>query len=139
MDASILRPCSHWAGGGLKAGHQRPPTTSERPFSRRPILPPWQPGAILKSGIGGTTLDLIIEPDAQPVPPARTIQGFGACFNELGWIALKTLPVKDRESVLRELFHPTEGARFTFCRMPSVQTISQSGPIATTISTVTSS
>jgi glucosylceramidase len=79
---------------------------------------PWQPGAILKAGSGGTTLDLALEPDAQFGETARTIQGFGACFNELGWTALSALTVKDRESVLRELFHPTEGARFTFCRMP---------------------
>jgi len=98
-----------------------PPTTvdDERAtFLTTTEAAPWRPGAILKSGIGGTSLDLIIEPDAQPLPAARTIQGFGACFNELGWIALKALPVNDRESVLRELFHPTEGARFTFCRMP---------------------
>ena len=25
---------------------------------------------------------------------------------------------KDRDSVLRELFHPTEGLRFSYCRMP---------------------
>jgi glucosylceramidase len=79
---------------------------------------PWQAGTILKAGSGGTALDLIIEPDDQPGPAAHTIRGFGACFNELGWTALNALSGKDRTSVLRELFHPTEGARFTFCRMP---------------------
>jgi len=79
---------------------------------------PWQSGTIIKAASAGTTLDLIIEPDVQPAAGARTIQGFGACFNELGWTALNALNAKDRESVLRELFHPTEGARFTFCRMP---------------------
>lgn len=79
---------------------------------------PWQPGTILKAGGGGTTLDLSIELDGRPTVATRAIQGFGACFNELGWIALKALPPKDRDSVLRELFHPTEGLRFSFCRMP---------------------
>ena len=46
------------------------------------------------------------------------MQGFGACFNELGWTSLQRLPVEDRERVLRELFHPAEGARFSYCRMP---------------------
>jgi glucosylceramidase len=79
---------------------------------------PWQPGAILKMASGGTALDLVIEPDVHPHESARTIQGFGACFNELGWIALNALHEQDRQSVLRELFHPTEGARFTYCRTP---------------------
>jgi len=78
---------------------------------------PWQPGSILKGSIGDDALDLAVDPYA-PATPTRAIQGFGACFNELGWTALNALSMKDRESVLRELFHPTEGARFTFCRMP---------------------
>jgi len=78
----------------------------------------WRPGGIFKASAGGTILDLAVELDAQSEGSARTIQGFGACFNELGWTALNALPAKDRDSVLRELFHPTEGARFTFCRMP---------------------
>jgi glucosylceramidase len=79
---------------------------------------PWQAGTILKAGGGGTTLDLLVEVDGHPQSAARAIQGFGACFNELGWLALNALPEQDRNSVFRELFHPTEGARFTFCRMP---------------------
>jgi glucosylceramidase len=46
------------------------------------------------------------------------MQGFGGCFNELGWTSLSALPEADRESILRELFHPAAGARFTYCRMP---------------------
>jgi glucosylceramidase len=79
---------------------------------------PWQPGAVLKAGGSGTTLDLSVEADGLLQSAARAIQGFGACFNELGWLALNALPARDRDSVFRELFHPTEGARFTFCRMP---------------------
>lgn len=79
---------------------------------------PWQPGRVLQGGSGGTTLDLVIESDGLPAEVTQTIQGFGACFNELGWTALNALDEQDRQSVLRELFHPTEGARLTYCRTP---------------------
>ncbi len=48
----------------------------------------------------------------------QTIEGFGACFNELGWTSLSLLSAKDREAVLKELFKPNTGANFTICRMP---------------------
>lgn len=48
----------------------------------------------------------------------QTIEGFGACFNELGWTALSRLSPEDRDSVLTELFSPGAGANFNLCRMP---------------------
>jgi glucosylceramidase len=48
----------------------------------------------------------------------QTIEGFGACFNELGWTSLSVLPKKDREVIFKELFSPNAGANFTICRMP---------------------
>ena len=48
----------------------------------------------------------------------QTIDGFGACFNELGWTSLSVLPEKDREDILKELFYPGQGTNFTICRMP---------------------
>ena len=50
--------------------------------------------------------------------PLQTIEGFGSCFNELGWTSLSLLSVEDRESIFRELFEPGVGANFTICRMP---------------------
>lgn len=50
--------------------------------------------------------------------PLQTIEGFGACFNELGWTSLNSLSQADRESVLKEWFAPGEGGNFTICRMP---------------------
>lgn len=47
----------------------------------------------------------------------QVIDGFGGCFNELGWDALSLLSEEQRDAVLNELFGP-EGARFTFCRLP---------------------
>ena len=48
----------------------------------------------------------------------QTMEGFGSCFNELGWTSLSKLPEPERDDILRELFAPGEGANFTICRMP---------------------
>lgn len=48
----------------------------------------------------------------------QVIDGFGSCFNELGWTSLNQLSDADRESILNELFSPGVGANFTICRMP---------------------
>jgi glucosylceramidase len=48
----------------------------------------------------------------------QTVNGFGGCFNELGWTSLQLLSDKDRKSILKELFAPNVGANFTICRMP---------------------
>jgi len=48
----------------------------------------------------------------------QTIEGFGGCFNELGWTSLNELYESDRQSVLKELFAPDFGANFNICRMP---------------------
>jgi glucosylceramidase len=47
----------------------------------------------------------------------QQIEGFGGCFNEMGWDALITLPEKERNDVLNRLFSPSE-ANFTLNRMP---------------------
>lgn len=48
----------------------------------------------------------------------QTMQGFGTCFNELGWTSLNVLKTEDREAIMKELFAPGVGANFTICRMP---------------------
>jgi glucosylceramidase len=48
----------------------------------------------------------------------QIIDGFGGCFNELGWEALMLLTEKERNRVLNSLFHPTDGSNFNLCRMP---------------------
>jgi glucosylceramidase len=63
---------------------------------------------------GGGMADVMVLGDA----PQQTIEGFGACFNELGWTSLAALSPADRDSVLREMFAPGVGAGFTLCRMP---------------------
>jgi glucosylceramidase len=47
----------------------------------------------------------------------QQIEGFGGCFNEMGWDALTALPEQERNDVLNKLFSPSE-AHFTLNRMP---------------------
>jgi glucosylceramidase len=47
----------------------------------------------------------------------QTIDGFGACFNELGWTALSCLSETQRNEIFHELFSDA-GAHFSVCRMP---------------------
>lgn len=76
----------------------------------------WQQQPDLLSASADTipTIDVTILTDK----PLQQIEGFGACFNELGWIALSRLEPSDRERIMEELFYPEYGANFTICRMP---------------------
>ena len=56
--------------------------------------------------------------EAQLDKPLQTIDGFGACFNELGWTSLSALTDEDREAIFRELLAPGVGLNFNICRMP---------------------
>jgi glucosylceramidase len=48
----------------------------------------------------------------------QTIDGFGACFNEVSWQTLQTLPDERRARVLNDLFDPIDGCGFRLCRVP---------------------
>jgi len=48
----------------------------------------------------------------------QTIDGFGGCFNELGWDALQTLTEENRLAVTKNLFDSISGCRFNIYRMP---------------------
>ncbi len=58
--------------------------------------------------------DLVVQSDRHE----QTIDGWGGCFNELGWVALQSATPADRREVLRQLFAPGVGLDFTICRMP---------------------
>lgn len=45
-----------------------------------------------------------------------TFQGWGTCFNELGWDALKTLAQSDQDKILKDIFSPQGDLRFTLGR-----------------------
>ncbi|MDR2026215.1 MAG: beta-glycosidase [Prevotellaceae bacterium] len=64
--------------------------------------------------IKGNTFDTEVD----VLNPKQTVEGFGTCFNELGWTSLSVLSEADREAVMKELFEPRTGANFTVCRMP---------------------
>lgn len=48
---------------------------------------------------------------------SQCIEGIGGTFNELGWEALMSLPEKEREQILDDLFS-LDGANFNYNRMP---------------------
>ena len=74
----------------------------------------WTVQKVLKTQVATAKFDAEIKLDK----PLQTIDGFGTCFNELGWDALQLLSKKDRNSIFEELFKSGKGANFTICRMP---------------------
>ena len=75
---------------------------------------PWSVTSIESNVSNSDATDIIIE----STDTLQEIEGFGACFNELGWTSLQRLSPEDREGILQELFEPGFGANFTICRMP---------------------
>jgi glucosylceramidase len=59
-----------------------------------------------------------IDAEIFPESKEQVIDGFGACFNELGWTALSVLEEKGRDAILNNLFDPAEGLKLNICRMP---------------------
>jgi len=73
-----------------------------------------QPGIALRTNRDDAPYDLEVRFDKRE----QTIDGWGGCFNELGWVALQSVSPDAREEVLRNLFEPGRGLNFTICRMP---------------------
>ena len=63
---------------------------------------PWQEQSDLVSASSDTipTIDAVIHTHKK----GQKIDGFGACFNELGWISLSKLDPTVREEIMEELF-----------------------------------
>lgn len=99
--AAVVPAARHESPSGAAVERYVPTATS-----------PWQRREVEPTSGGGT--DVSVQTDA----PLQAIEGFGACFNELGLTSLSLLSPADRDSVLRELFAPGVGAGFTVCRMP---------------------
>jgi glucosylceramidase len=80
----------------------------------------WQSAPLYKPSFAFDELNLIVgTADLDDAAnSAKTMEGFGGCFNELGWTALESLSDADRDSVMTEFFDPKAGARFSYCRMP---------------------
>lgn len=96
LSSCIFQPRASWV------------TTTETAF--------WQKQPELLSASVDTikTIDVVILTDKKQ----QQIDGFGACFNELGWISQSRLEPKVREKIMEELFFPDYGANFNICRMP---------------------
>ena len=77
----------------------------------------WQDAPVHDPAFSWDLLNLNLDP-TKTQPGSRPIEGFGACFNDLGWTSLSALGEADREAVMRELFDAAAGTRFTYCRMP---------------------
>jgi glucosylceramidase len=75
---------------------------------------PWQVRPLRAPGWRWDTLDVQVAEESN----APAVEGFGACFNELGWTSLQALGGEDRDAVMEELFAPGKGANFSICRMP---------------------
>jgi glucosylceramidase len=80
-------------------------TTPEAPFVEN--RPATLTGATKEAG----DVEVLID------KPLQTIEGFGGCFNELGWETLAALNKTDLDAVITDLFGE-EGMNFTLCRMP---------------------
>ncbi len=48
----------------------------------------------------------------------QVIDGFGGCFNELGWEALNLLQQSEKEQIIKNIFDSITGCNFNICRMP---------------------
>lgn len=75
---------------------------------------PWEMQADLQASQGKATAEVIVDLTQEE----QTMEGFGTCFNELGWTSLCALEPQVREGIMQELFSPGVGANFTICRMP---------------------
>lgn len=74
----------------------------------------WQTGnkVKLEKVVSGESFDIIVGDKK-----LQSIEGFGACFSELGWDALMEVSDGQRSEVIRQLFSPEE-ANFTYNRIP---------------------
>ena len=81
-------------------------TTNDRPWVIN------QPASIKKETSPKATV--IIRTDQT----RQTVDGFGGCFNELGWDALTVLKPEEKDAILKSLFDTLSGCRFNICRMP---------------------
>jgi len=48
----------------------------------------------------------------------QIVDGFGGCFNEMGWEALNLLQQNEKNQIVKDLFDSISGCKFNICRMP---------------------
>ncbi len=64
--------------------------------------------------VTGGTADLTVDETSK----LQRFDGFGGCFNEMGWDALSVLPADQVTNAMKLLFDPHEGASFLYGRLP---------------------
>jgi glucosylceramidase len=72
----------------------------------------WMPGQVTKAASG--TADLNVDKNTT----YQRWDGFGGCFNEMGWDALSVLSADQVTNALKLLFDPVEGANLAYGRLP---------------------
>jgi len=72
----------------------------------------WMTGTVTKVASG--TADLAVD----KTTTYQRWDGFGGCFNEMGWDALSVLPADQVTNALKLLFDPINGAAFVYGRLP---------------------
>jgi glucosylceramidase len=72
----------------------------------------WMQGQVttLTSGTADFTVD--------PATKYQRWDGFGGCFNEMGWDALSVVTSDDITNAMKLLFDPVDGANFVYGRLP---------------------
>jgi glucosylceramidase len=73
---------------------------------------PWQ---VVEAVAADSPAEASVVVDLKAVNQA--VEGFGTCFNELGWTSLSELSEADRTAILQDLFTP-DGLNLTMARMP---------------------
>ncbi len=73
----------------------------------------WKDGVNLNFKVSDEKADIVIFPKKK----LQKIDGFGACFNELGWEVLQGVDEKVRKNIITDLFS-VEGMNFSLCRIP---------------------
>src|SRR5690606_26079029 len=99
------------AGGGEGDGAGGAPVVDKPGYAVSGDGVPWTEGE-LAEGSGNASISVDANDEKQDW------HGFGGTYNEKGWDALMALDEADRDRAIRLLFSPTEGAGFTFGRIP---------------------
>jgi glucosylceramidase len=96
--------------GGGGAGMGGGPATTDVMTSGQGAY--WTPGQVTKVASG--TADLNVDKGTT----YQRWDGFGGCFNEMGWDALSVLTADQVTSALKLLFDASAGANFVYGRLP---------------------
>lgn len=75
---------------------------------------PWTSAKTRLVRLAKSKTEVTILPDIKE----QAVEGFGICFNELGWTALSMVSEPEREAILKNLFDPEDGLKLNICRMP---------------------